>query len=422
VVGWRCDGPDRTVAFTALPGARKEKALVKIARVEAFVVKIPRAERFAGGAGAVPGEKTPMLEGWSNDSYFRIGGYRSLFSPVIQTMMVRIETDTGIVGWGEAQAPIVPEVPKLIVDQLFGPLLLSRNPFDSQILWQEMYDATRERGHGTGFVLDAISAIDIALWDIKGKALNLSVSQLLGGAFRAEVPVYLSGLAAPTLQGQIELAQSYRDQGFSAFKVFLGFGLADDLARVEGLRGSLGDGTSIMVDAHWMYDVSTTLALGVEYERVGVRWLESPLVPEDLDGHARLTKSLRLPIAIGEGERTVYQFRQILEARAGDIMQPDVGRAGGITESMRIATLAHAHHATVAPHCGVGLGAYIAASVHLAASVPNLELLEYQPTMYSVANSLLKEPFEFHQGRVSVPASPGLGIEFDLDALYRYIQ
>lgn len=335
-------------------------------------------------------------------------------------MMVRIETDSGVVGYGEAQAPVLPEVPCIIVNDLFSDMLIGQDPSEIETLWNLMYDSMRERGHHSGYVLDAISAVDIALWDIAGQAQDLPVAQLLGGKCRETVPIYYSGLSAPSLPEQISLARHWRDQGFTAFKVFLGYDTETDVATVQALRGALDD-VQLMVDAHWMYDLPQAIDVAAQYDQLDVAWLESPLVPEDMAAHAELVRNTCVPIAIGEGERAISQFEAILDARAATILQPDVGRAGGLTGCRRIAELAASRQVTIAPHCGVGLAAYIAASAHFAASLTNLELLEHQSTMHRVANQLLKEPLLVSDGHVVLPNRPGLGVVFDDDRWQRYV-
>jgi galactonate dehydratase len=393
-----------------------------IVRVDAFAVAIEREEPLAGGAGlSIRGERSN-----SNTSdgvrrrYNRIGQYRAVFPRCLEAMLVRIETDTGVVGYGEAQAPVLPEVPRAIVNDLFRDMLIGQDPTEIERLWQVMYDAMRERGHHTGYVLDAISAVDIALWDITGQVQDLPIAQLLGGTFRARVPIYYSGLSAPSLQEQVALAQTQRDLGFTAIKVFLGFDTTSDVETVQVLRRALGE-TRLMVDAHWMYDLPQAIEVAGHYEQLEVAWLESPLIPEDYAAHAELVRQTRVPIAIGEGERASYQFRNILEMQAADILQPDVGRAGGITGCSGIGRLGQSYKVPIAPHCGVGLAAYMAASLQLAASLPNLEILEYQPVMHQVANHLLREPLEVADGCLVIPERPGLGITFDESLLQRYI-
>jgi galactonate dehydratase len=397
---------------------------VRIASVEAFPLRIPRPpEEFAGGAGVVtPADiagDQPAPRAASR--YHRVGAYPTVFSDAIETCLVRVTADDGTHGWGEAQASVLPEVVGILVQRLLGPVLIGRDPFDLDVLWHELFDTNRVRGHGAGFHLGAISALDIALWDLLGKASGKPIHQLLGGMYRDRLEVYLSGLASPTLTGRQDLARAAVNRGFRAIKLFLGHDPASDLENVRAIKEAVGPGARILVDGHWMYDRQTALSLGRAYEREGVFWLEAPLDPADLRGHAELARALDLPIAIGEVEQTRTQFLDILERGAADILQPDVGRAGGLTESRRIAALAETFGVPVAPHHGVGAGPLIVAGIHFAASIPNFLILEYQDLMHAVLAEIVDYPPVLENGAVHVPTRPGLGIDVRLEAIQKYV-
>jgi L-alanine-DL-glutamate epimerase-like enolase superfamily enzyme len=396
---------------------------MRITKVEAFPLRLPRPpEEHAGGAGVVaPAEVATSRSASGASRYHRVGAYPTVFSDAIETCLVRVTTDDGTYGWGEAQASILPEIVGILVQRLLGPVLLGRDPFDLDVLWHEMFDTNRVRGHGAGFLLGAISALDIALWDILGKATGKPVHQLLGGKYRDRLEVYLSGLAAPTLAGRQELASAAAGRGFRAIKLFLGHDPSTDLANVRAIQEAAGPGVRVLVDGHWMYDRATALSLGRAYEREGVFWLEAPLDPADLRGHAELARALDLPIAIGEVEQTRTQFLDILERGAADILQPDVGRAGGLTESRRIAALAETFGVPIAPHHGIGAGPLIVAGIHFAASIPNFLILEYQDLMHATLAELVDNPPELVNGAVLVPNRPGLGIDVRLAAIEKYL-
>jgi L-alanine-DL-glutamate epimerase-like enolase superfamily enzyme len=398
-------------------------SVAHIQQVVAYPLRIPHApDEFAGAAGVVrPADvgSAPLVG--TPGRYHRVGAYPTVFSDAIETCLVRITTDDGSYGWGEAQAPVVPEVVGILVQRLLGPILIGRDPFDVDVLWHEMFDTTRVRGHGAGFLLHAISAIDIALWDLMGKATGKPIHQLLGGRYRDRVEVYVSGLPASTVEGRATLAREAAARGFRAIKLFLGYDPETDLENVRVIRRAAGPDVRVMVDDHWMYDRRTALRLGRLYEREGVFWLEAPLDPADLRGHAELARALDLPIAIGEVEQTRTQFLEILESGAADIVQPDVGRAGGLTESRRIAALAETFGVPVAPHHGVGAGPLIVAGLHLAAAIPNLLLVEYQDLMHRTMAELVDRPPPVENGYLHVPDVPGLGIDLRLDVIGRYV-
>lgn len=409
-----CYGPDD---YARLKGRAIN---MKILAIETRVIKIPQPGDPTAGTAGLHGTAA-QLSGLAESEYQLVPPFRTAYPKQVQSLLVTVLGDSGLVGFGECQAPVAPEAPAAIIDRLLGPMLIGADPLEREAIWERMYGCMRERGHSTGFMLDAISAIDIALWDLGGKALGVQVVQLLGGRAAAQVPVYLSGLPGATRDARVAAAAGYAARGFGAMKLFLGHGLADDVAEVAAVREAVGAGVRLMVDVQWLYDVPEALKLGRALERYDVSWLETPIIPEDTAGHAELCAALDIAIALGECERTRFQFRTLLEARAVDIVQPDVGRAGGISETRKIAALAEAYNVPCALHLGVGLAAYIAASAHLAASVPNLLYIEYQPAMHELANRLIATPFVCEQGAMRVPAGTGLGIAWNDEALAPYV-
>ncbi|MDH2912974.1 mandelate racemase/muconate lactonizing enzyme family protein [Kosakonia sp. HypNH10] len=371
---------------------------MKISRIDCFPLKITTPQAYLGGE----------VKASDSDYYYR-PEYRCVYSRKMETCLVKITTDSGHVGWGEALAPVVPQVIAELITQLFAPLLTGQSPFASQVLNARMYDAMRDRGHITGYHIDALAAVDIALWDLKGQILNQPVYQLLGGAFREQIPCYVSGLPEPDLPARCALALRWQQKGFNAIKLALGYGVQQDIENVRAIRDALGPQASLFLDAHWNYSVAQAAELANALHPLGVGFLEAPLLPEDIAGHRELRAKSPLPIALGETERTRYQFRPFIEQRAMDIVQPDVGRTG-ITELMHIASLAQTWNLQVAPHLSVGLGPCIAASIHVAAALPNLFMLEYQPPVFELANQLLVTPLVCEAGHYTLPQGAGLGI------------
>ncbi|MBK0019324.1 enolase [Kosakonia cowanii] len=371
---------------------------MKISRIDCFPLKITTPQAYLGGE----------VKASDSDYYYR-PEYRCVYSRKMETCLVKITTDSGHVGWGEALAPVVPQVIAELITQLFAPLLTGQSPFASQVLNARMYDAMRDRGHITGYHIDALAAVDIALWDLKGQILNQPVYQLLGGAFRDQIPCYVSGLPEPDLPARCALALRWQQKGFNAIKLALGYGVQQDIENVRAIRDALGPQASLFLDAHWNYSVAQAAELANALHPLGVGFLEAPLLPEDIAGHRELRAKSPLPIALGETERTRYQFKPFIEQRAMDIVQPDVGRTG-ITELMHIASLAQTWNLQVAPHLSVGLGPCIAASIHVAAALPNLFMLEYQPPVFELANQLLDTPLVCEAGHYTLPQGAGLGI------------
>jgi L-alanine-DL-glutamate epimerase-like enolase superfamily enzyme len=370
-----------------------------ITSIETIPVRIKRDEAYLG---ALP-------PGARDGSYFLRQPYRALYSTHFETAFVKITTDEGLIGWGEALAPVAPEVVLTIVEQLLAPVLRGRDPLAGDALWSTMYDLMRERGYYGGFMLDAISACDIALWDLRGKALGQSVRTLLGGPHREDVPCYVSGLPKPTDDERVALAEAWVGKGFTAFKLAAGYGVESDAASMAALRNRLGASSTLLLDAHWVYTLDEAVALGRRLEEFDVAVFEAPLNPEDLDAHVRLADAVAVAVAIGETERTRYQFRPWLVRRGADLLQPDVGRTG-ISELVKIAHMAEAFNIPVAPHLSVGLGVCIAASIQAAAAIPNLAMLEFQPPVFELANALLETPLVCREGRYELPPGPGLGV------------
>ena len=376
---------------------------MKISQIEVFPLKIRKEHVYLGDTGALNTEY---------DYYLR-PKYRCPYSKNMETLLVKVTTDEGIEGWGEALVPVIPEAAGTIVSKLFTPFLLERDPLDIGVIWNLLYDTMRDRGYYTGFMVDAISAVDCALWDIAGKYYRKPVYKLLGGAYRTEIPAYISGLPVESLEDKVALALSWQAEGFGAVKLHIGYGMHEDIEIMTALREALGPDMKLMIDAHWNYTVADAIRLGRAMEALHVEFLECPLNPEDLDGHRELAAVLDIPIALGESERSKWQYKEHLMRRSCDILQPDVGRTG-ISEMMRIAQLAEVFNKPVAPHLSVGQGPCIAATLQCCAAMYNFYgMQEFQPSILPVANEFLKTPLVCRNGRFELPEGFGLGIEVD---------
>jgi D-galactarolactone cycloisomerase len=385
-----------------------------IARIEAFALRLPRDLSQAHGTAGSPAILTPSRR----SRYLWASTYPTVYSDELETMLVRIETSDGIVGWGEAQAPVAPEVSRTIVDVLLGPLALGEDAFAPERLWNRLYAAMRVRGHTGGFLLDAIAAIDIAVWDVCGKSVGQPVARLLGGPCHDPVPCYVSGLSGGTVEAQIDEARRRHAEGARAFKIFMSEGEAECLETVRALRAALGPDVRLAVDALWRFDEARAVRFAHALAGADVLWLEAPLPPEDVAGHERLARRSPIPIAIGESYRTRFEVLPFLERGAVGVLQPDLGRSG-LTEGRKLAVLADTHHVPVAPHVSIGLGPQIAAAVHLAAATSNLLLLECNPSVFALASQVVRGPFDWHVSGIPVPAASGLGIEIDEDKVRR---
>lgn len=385
---------------------------MQIADIEPFVVKMPNKVPYLGPIDG----RVALTE----TGYFQRPPYPTFYSHSTEGLLVKITTDDGVIGWGEAQAPLVPEVLETIIQRLFKPFYIGRDPFDVDVLWNMAYRGVHERGHFTSFALDAMAACDIALWDIMGKVSGQPVHKLIGGCYREKAPCYISGLPRPTIDERVELAVKWVENGFSAIKMALGFGVTTDLDNLRAVREAVGDRVALMNDAHWRYTLSDAIRLGREMEELGCYFLEAPLVPEDLPGLADLARLLQIDVAMGEERRTRHQFRDVLEMRAADIIQPDVGRTG-LSEFRKIANVAETYDVRVILHLGPAFGVYLAASIHAAVSMPNVPMMEFQPSVFDKANGILKSPVVCEAGHFAVPTGPGLGVEIDEEKLMPYV-
>ena len=344
-------------------------------------------------------------------------------------LVVEIRTDTGLIGWGDCYGPAA--VNRSIIDSVFKAALIGRDPFDVEVLWEELYNKIKDYGL-SGFSISSISGIDIALWDIIGKAVNQPIHKLIGGAFRTQLQAYATGLYFKDMnrlnEEAVEEAKGYVTQGFKAIKMKIGLGsITKDIDRVAAVRDAIGPDVQLMVDANHCFNVPQAIAIGRELQKLDIFWFEEPISPEDLDGYVEVTAKLDMAIAGGENEFTKFGFRRILERRAMDIIQPDVCAAGGITECKKIAALAQASSIQCVPHAwGTAIG--LSATMHYLASlpftppclVPVPPMLEYEQTFNPFRDELSSTDLTHKGGFVTVPNGPGLGIEINREVLERY--
>ena len=383
---------------------------MKIAAVEAIPVRIPRERDKAVGSAGSP---TRLEDGTGNYRWSSV--FPVLYPVHFETALLKITLDSGLTGWGEAQAPLAPEVACSIVDLLLQPVLLGED-FDGSLdriewLWRRMYATMRVRGQTGGFMLDAISGIDLALWDLAGKIQERPVSALIPGSTgRKRVRAYCSGLTGATSQDRVCNAIERQAEGFSTFKLFFDTDRAEFLDLLSMLREKLNPDARLAVDALWRLSAEDAVDFGLELDRRNALWLEAPLAPEDPLAHAALARAIRTPLALGESYRTHFELAPFFRLQALGYIQPDLGRSG-LTESLKIASIASGHGIPVVPHVSIAMGPQIAAAIHLAAALPGCELLEYNPSVLEVANRYLVEPLECRRGNYTVPGRPGLGCD-----------
>jgi D-galactarolactone cycloisomerase len=318
-------------------------------------------------------------------------------------VLVEILTDGGLIGWGEAFGPGRMAIGAL---NLLRPHLIGTDPLETEKIWDDLYGRFRDHG-SKGPLIDALSAIDIALWDIKGKHFKLPVHRLMGGPLRTKVPAYASGLFRYR-DGDIETnlvkeAEQHLARGFRAMKLKVGFGVEADARAVNAIR------------------------LARRVEDCDVAWFEEPVPPEDIDGYLEVKAKQPIPVAGGEAEFTRFGFRDILARRAMDIIQPDICAAGGFSECKKIVDMAHAFGIRCSPHTW-GTAIAISASLQLLALLPNTTsalhpvppMLEWDCTEHGIRDALLTDALRPVHGSIVIPDAPGLGLDIDREVVRKF--
>ena len=361
---------------------------MKITDVKTHRLRYPLREKFANSRG------------WSTSR---------------SAQVVEIATDNGFIGWGEGTG----EVNRSAVENH----IIGRSPFNYGAICQALFD--------DGVSPRAISGIDIALWDLMGKALDMPVHQLLGAKVRDKIPVYASGLFCkdrPDLtQALVDEAKEYVDLGFPAIKMKIGFGAAYDVKNATAIRRAIGDQVLFAVDANCGYDVGTAIDVGRKLAHNDLFWYEEPLPTDDVRGYLEVKRAVPIRIAGAEGLAGCRAFRELIQQRALDIVQPDISIAGGFSECRNIAAMAHANYVRVLPHMWGG-HIRLAATAHWQATIPDApdvlhpipSLFEYDMTENGLRTELAVNPIQAVDGALPVPDAPGLGIEIDRDVLKKY--
>lgn len=351
--------------------------------------------------------------------------------------LVRVETDDGLVGYGESKAAVgsagVNHALAACVEHELGPLVLGQDAREISRLWDVMYNGSRAhyataRGHvfpilgRRGLTIAALSGVDMALWDILGRSLGVPVHQLLGGRRHERMPAYASGGWAPADGIAEELRGFVGRGGFRAVKMRVGAGDGDlrhSIARVHAARDGLPDDVELLCDAHGTWTVAEAKRFCRAVADCDLGWLEEPVTADDKRGLAEVRASTDTPIATGESEFTRFDFRDIVELRAADVLQPDLSIAGGVTEAVRIEALAAAHQLRFAPHLWGGALTF-AAGLHVAAAATSGFVLEYSLGANPLLHELAVESFTAQDGEIEIPDRPGLGVTIDEDFVAEY--
>jgi D-galactarolactone cycloisomerase len=342
-------------------------------------------------------------------------------------LLVEVKCNDGTVGWGECLGP--PRANAAVVGSYAG-WLVGQNPLETEKLWATLYNALRDQGQ-RGLAVTALSGIDMALWDIKGKALGQPVSVLLGGRWRESVRAYATGSfrrdGVDRVSDNAEEMAQRRAEGFHACKIKIGFGVAEDLRVIRAVRAAIGPQMRLMIDANHGYTVAEAIRLGRAAAEYDIDWFEEPVVPEQLSAYREVRASQPIPVAGGETWHSRWGMWPAIKGRAVDILQPDMAGCGGLSEAVKIAALASLHGIRLVPHVW-GTGVHIAAALQfMAAMVPDPvrsdpvePILEFDRTHNPFRQAVLTTPLEAKDGVVAIPRGPGLGIEINRDALREF--
>jgi L-rhamnonate dehydratase len=359
--------------------------------------------------------------------YLRLPDINARADGTQDTLIVRVHTDAGLVGIGEVdssplvakaviEAPLSHAIARGLADCVIG-----EDPLEIDRLWQRMYNGVIFFGRG-GAAQQAISGIDIALWDIAGKAYGQPVYRLLGGGFRKQLRAYGSILFGDTPAETYETARRLVDAGFTGAKFGwgpIGQSEAGDLAHIREARRGLGDQRELMIDAGLAYDTHTAVRRAHQFAEYRPFWFEEPLHPDNYDGYGRLAAATPLRIAAGEEEVTLAGFEKLLACGLA-VLQPDVARVGGLTVARQIGQLATRQHRMVVNH-SYKTGVSVAASLHFLAALPHTEWLEYCVEQSALRQTLTRQTFPVQDGFVAVPDEPGLGVDLDEAVVEKFL-
>ena len=351
---------------------------------------------------------------------FGIGPYGAFTATLVE-----LTTDDGITGIGECIARKAPRVTDTVLRDLLWPVIQGRDPRDAGGIWDDELRQLRGWGHYRGFVQEAMSGVDQALWDIVAQAQGIPLYKALGGAGRDRVPVYASSVYIADLDTMQRETREQVEKGHTALKMKVGRtaelgGLRMDVESVRAVREAAGPAIEIGVDVNSAYDAATAIRFCDQVEMYDITFLEEPVYPDDIDGYEQIRRHTTIGLACGESEFGIFGFRELLRRRAIDIVQPDIARVGGFTAGMRLGALVHAHNVRYAPHTGFSCGVAQLATLHLAAAVPNL----WKSELMFIDNPLAEiftEPLpKAKDGVVDVPKRPGMGLALDKKKIAKY--
>lgn len=367
-----------------------------------MIVSIPRDVPYLG----------PLREGEriNEKGYVIRKGNRSIYPTTDMSVLVKVTAESGRVGWGETYGIVAPQAVRSIIDEVLGPAMIGRDPGDPVVIHEDLYDLMRVRGFFGGYYVDSLAGVDIAVWDLLGKCLDRPLSSLLGGTRHATIPAYVSGLPMATLQERCDLAVEWVGRGYRAIK--FAAAMSDDgiVQEMAALREAVGPTVDLMVDLHWKFTAGDAIRLIRRLETHNLYFAEAPCEPEDIEGQAIVARGIGTPLALGEEWRTSYEYRPRFERRCMSIIQPEMGHTG-VTEFLHIGRMAHAFHVDTIPHASIGIGIFMAASLHATATLKRVPYHEYQHSIFDKNLAFVTGDMACAAGTYSLPSGPGHGVE-----------
>ncbi len=377
-----------------------------ITRLESFHLAFKDSSSYWEGYRADEGDRL-------TDRFEFKQGWQTVYSRYVEAPLLKVTLADGSVGWGEANCPIGPEAMCVLADNVIEQMVLNQEFGHPMSLWDFLYDSQRGRGYSSGYWLDALAALDIAVWDALGKREGLPVAAMIADKPRHEIPVYLSGVRRNTLSERIDHVNRWIDGGLKGAKIFLTGDWKTGAAELDGLKAGAPGLEQWMVDTLWMCDESNAATAKKEYGARDVRFFECPLQPEDLAGHQRLAQLPGAPIALGEHFRTRYQVEPWLTGpRSLDVYQPDIGRTG-ISDFIKQRDMASAAGIPTTPHMGSGVSVFQAATLQCAAVSSPEFLQEFQGGLSDKLGDAADTAWRYDGGMFKLPDRPGLGADID---------
>ena len=362
---------------------------MRISKVEAFPVRLARDHGKAQGGAGSPHR---LAEGRGN--YRWSTHYPALYSTEFETCLVKVTLSDGSVGWGEAQAPLAPEVPAQIVKSLLAVAVEEEefDPTEAGIarLWERMYSTMRVRGQGGGFMLDAIAGVDLALWDLAAQLHGRPLRDLISATPKDLVPAYVSGTPGRTVGERLEFVSHWFDAGFDTFKLYFESDWDLLLEQIDRMQDNF-DGIEVAVDALWHLPENRAVECAQELAERRVLWLECPLPPEDVAGHVELVHESGVRLALGESYRTRYEALPFFEKEILTYWQPDLGRSG-ISETLVLGRMAKQAGIAIVPHVSIALAPQLNSAVEVSAALVNSPLCEFNPSVVEMVNRYAKAP------------------------------